>query len=364
MKIACIIHSLDGGGAERVMAGLASRLAQRGHQTTLITLDDGRSDRHDVDPSVLRRPLQVMAQSNHPIDKFLNTRHRLTAIRRAVADANPDVVLSFCDRTNILVLMALGRTAIPTVIAERSDPRQQHLGRMWEVLRKRTYHRADRIVALTQTSAEALGPLSQHPVVVIPSAVETPPQLSDRTEAETNQRILAIGRLEPEKGFDRLMRAFQSVAQTSPSWNLRILGEGSQRDQLLSLAEVLGIDDQLSMPGWVRPVWDELSAATIFALPSRHEGFPSALLEAMAAGVPSVAVDCESGPRSIVRHEIDGLLVENSVEGLAGGIARLIDDTALREKLGRQGKSVTQRFNWEKMTDAYQQVLREAVTSR
>ncbi len=360
MKIACIIHSIDGGGAERVMASLASRLGIRGHAVTLVTLDDARNDRHDVDASVQRHPLGLMAESDGLRQKLFNTGRRIRAVRESMEAIRPDVILSFCDRTNILVLLACGRRSVPVVISERSDPAEQRLGAFWEFQRTRVYRRAARIIALTDTSASHLQSHSVSPVAVIPSAVGVPPHGLDREVARRNQRIVGVGRLEREKGFDRLIRAFATIAEQSPNWNLRILGEGSQRGELERLSDELGMGQRVSMPGWVRPVWNELAEATIFALPSHYEGFPSALLEAMAVGVPSVSVDCESGPRAIMTHQSDGLLIENNGPALSEGIQRMIDDPVLREEIGERGKSVVDRFGWDAMVDRYEQVLQEA----
>ena len=104
-------------------------------------------------------------------------------------------------------------------------------------------------------------------------------------------------------------------------------------------------------------MWDEMAAATIFALSSRYEGFPSALLEAMACGVPSLAVDCPSGPRAVINDVQSGLLVADDTSALSRGIVRLIDDDAYREQIGAVGKNVVDRFGWETMVDAYEQTL-------
>ncbi|NND98713.1 MAG: glycosyltransferase family 4 protein [Pirellulaceae bacterium] len=362
MKIACIIHSLDGGGAERVMAGLATRLSQKDHDVILVTLDNGSQNRHELGQAVRRMPLDLMRESRSLIDRIHNHRRRIAMIRDALTNQNPDVVLSFCDRTNLLTLAALRKSRIPVVVSERSDPHQQNLGWFWETMRRRHYPRANRIVALTDTSAANLQTWSNTPVAVIPSAVDVPPKISDRNTAQSNRRIVAVGRLEREKGFDRLLDSFATISHDHTEWSLRILGEGSKRQQLLDQAEALGIDDRITMPGWTRPIWDELCSATLFALPSRYEGFPSALLEAMAAGVPSIAVDCESGPRAIIDHEHNGLLTSNDRGGLASGVRRMIEDTQLRERLGHEGRKVIDRFCWQKMIESYERVLREAVS--
>ncbi|TWU60543.1 4-alpha-N-acetylgalactosaminyltransferase [Rubripirellula tenax] len=367
MDIACVIHSLDGGGAERVMAGLATRLAQRGHRVTLVTLDDGATDRHSVE-GVVRRPLDVMGESGSPIAAIMNLRRRVGVLRAAVQDIRPDVVLSFCDRTNILAVMAIAPTGIPIVISERSDPAEQTLGRFYSWQRSRMYPRADRVIAQTDAAAGYLQSiLDRHSnrrrpdkVDVIASAVDAPPLVSDRTIATTNRRIVGIGRLETEKGFDRLIEAFALVHRRHPDWTLRIVGEGTKRPDLESQVRQLGLQSHVTMPGWVRPVWGELAPATVFVLPSRYEGFPSALMESMAAGVPSVSVDCPSGPGAIVNDGVNGLLVADNVDGITGGIEQMIQDPPHRESMGRTGTEVLQRFGWDAMVDAYEQVLSEA----
>jgi glycosyltransferase involved in cell wall biosynthesis len=358
VNIACVIHSLDGGGAERVMASLASQLALRGHQVTLITLDDGRHDRHSVDSSVQRTYLNVMSESVRWWQRLNRTRIRVASLRNAIAGLSPEVVLAFCDRTNILTLLATKGLRVPVVISERSDPEQQSLGTAWEWLRRRTYRQAAAVVALTESSAHYLRERTSAAVHVIPSAVNPPPYYSDRYAAGDAKRILAVGRLEHEKGLDRLLTAFAELPASCHDWTLRILGEGSQRRALTGQLVALGLSDRVEMPGWVPSVWPELAAATFFVLPSRYEGFPSALMEAMAMGVPSLAVDCESGPRAVIRDESWGLLVPDEVAEIRAGMLRLMIDVKYRESLGEAGKQVAQAFSWPAMTDRYEALLK------
>ncbi len=341
------------------MAGLVSRLCQRDHRVTLITLDDGDADRHCVDGGVKRVALNLMRSSRGIWQKLANNKERLNAISQTVGSERPDVTLSFCDRTNISTLLATRRLGIPVVVSERSDPIKHRLNYWWHLARRRAYPLASRVVALTDTAAKHLQPMSRRPVVVIPSAVDFPDIVSDRDTASAERCVIGVGRLEYEKGFDRLIRAFDIATTKNPDWNLRIVGEGSMRDELEEIVRDLKLKSRVSLPGWINPIWPEVAAATVFALPSRYEGFPSALLEAMAAGVPSIAVDCESGPRAIIRHQKNGILVRNSVEELATGINRLINEDELRETIGQTGREVIQKFSWDKMVDAYETLLSE-----
>jgi glycosyltransferase involved in cell wall biosynthesis len=359
LNMACLIHSLSGGGAERVMAGLSSRLASRGHTVNLITFDSGSRDRYPVDPCVGRVFLDLSADATGAIGKLRQIRTRYRKLRAAVQAASPDVVLTFCDRNNVDALVALRRTPFPIVVCERSEPGRQSLGPFWDRVRRRVYPQAADVIALTDTAAECLRPFCRS-VAVIPSAVEPPRIESDRTRAADAKRVSAAGRLEREKGFDRLLRAFAQATADDPEWKLEIAGEGSQRPALEQLAGELGIEGRLHLPGWVRPLDERLARSTMFCLSSRYEGFPSVLLEAMAMGVPVVSVDCDSGPRHIIRQGRDGLLVDASVEGLAAGLKRWRLEPELRERAGQAGKEVLQRFSWERMVVRFEAVLKRA----
>ncbi len=386
MKIACLIHSLDGGGAERVMAGLASRLAARGHCVTLITLDDAKSDRHNVDAAVARVPLDVMSDGkrrgffgSNPLGRLFQMRHRVCRIRSAIKTLDPEVVLSFCDRTNVLAGLAVDKRRssqcsqslqspqpIPWVLCERSDPFLQTLPWVWRFLRKRSYRHAALVATQTERAAQyfsAEGPAPFGvPTAVVGSAVDEPPTIRDANAANAQTTILGVGRLAHEKGFDRLINAFARIAGEHPQWRLRILGEGDQRDGLTQLIAEHGLHDRIEMPGWIRPTWDELARASLFVLPSRYEGFPSALLEAMAVGVPSIALDCQVGSREIIQDGINGWIVGDSPEQLADAMTKWIQDEDLRERLGQEGKKVVDRFGWEAMTDRFETILKQACT--
>ncbi|MFG0263444.1 MAG: glycosyltransferase, partial [Novipirellula sp. JB048] len=235
-------------------------------------------------------------------------------------------------------------------------PAQQKLGLFWETMRRRSYKRAARVVALTESIAQTLAPLSPHPIAVIPSAIEPPRR---RQIEHENKIILGVGRLAPEKGFDRLIEAFARIADQIPAWSLKILGEGAMREALQQQADAAGISHRLSMPGWLRPVAPEYECATLFVLPSRYEGFPSALLEAAATGLPCIAMKCQSGSCEIIAHGENGLLVDDCVASLAAAILSLAQNEPERVRLGNAATEVVARFDLASMVDAYESLLRQ-----
>lgn len=352
-----MIHSLNGGGAERVMARLVSMLSGRSHQVTLITLDDGAHDRHYVAPGVERICLNQMRQSAGKLAALRATATRVRMLRCAIQHAQPDVVLSFCDVTNVLTLLSSRFLPVPVVVSERSDPAWQVIASPWAQLRPWLYRRAAAVVVLTQTAAQTVTPWCRDQPIVIPSAVDAPPSDWPSTP-DINGDLVAIGRLEPEKGFDRLIAAFAILTAHDASVRLTIHGEGSLRRSLQQQVDRLGLTDRVRLAGWTRPIWPVLHPGGIYVLSSLYEGFPSSLLEAMASSMACVAFDCPSGPAAIIRNGIDGILVPpGDVARLAETLARVRGDRSLRQRLGREARTVVDRFGWDTMVDAYENLL-------
>ena len=167
-----------------------------------------------------------------------------------------------------------------------------------------------------------------------------------------------MGRFTIEKGFDLLLRAFALVCKDFPEWRLTLLGEGPLRGSLEALSAELRLGSRVQMPGNIPDPQSRLEQAAIFVLPSRFEGFPNALLEAMAYGCAVIAADCPSGPRYIVRDGENGLLAKTeNVTSIAGAMARLMTDRHLRARLGAQAIGVREEFALSRIVSLWEQVL-------
>ena len=164
------------------------------------------------------------------------------------------------------------------------------------------------------------------------------PRYDGRAAGLDSKVVIAAGRLVRSKGFHLLVRAWRQVADRHPDWELRIFGEGPQRDELADLVRQQDLEGNVSLMGYSTRLGAEMAEASCFALSSTAEGYPMVLLEAMACGLPLVSTDCPSGgPRDIIEEGVNGFLVPNrDVDGLAQALNRMIElDVAERHRMGR-----------------------------
>jgi GalNAc-alpha-(1->4)-GalNAc-alpha-(1->3)-diNAcBac-PP-undecaprenol alpha-1,4-N-acetyl-D-galactosaminyltransferase len=364
-RILFLVSSMQGGGAERVAALLCNNWAARGHRVTLMPTFSGRGE--------CIYPLDQRVRLDYLADRLGTTRQsgwnkmrRLWALRRIIHLDRPDVVVSFLPHVNVAAILAALGSEVPVIVSERTYPPMLPLSRTMERLRRWSYPRAAAVVMQTEQGRkwlEAMTPDARAYIipnpVVYPLPVGVPQLAPDTVVAEGREILLAVGRLGEEKRFDRVVDAFARLADRYPSWDLVILGEGAQREDLEARREQLGVGARIHLPGRVGNLSDWYRRASLYVMSSRFEGFPNTLLEAMAHGLPAVSVDCETGPRDIIRQGIDGLLVppDDGAEGLARALEALIADPDRREQMAAAAVEVRERFSMDHIAAQWDRIL-------
>ncbi|MEM7001923.1 MAG: glycosyltransferase family 4 protein [Pseudomonadota bacterium] len=359
LRLTMIAPSLSAGGTERAVVALAHGLQARGCQVTVISFTAPADDHFELNPAVRREFLafyQVVAWWRRPWAAL----QRLWHLRRKVQSTQPDVVLSLSDRTNIRLVLALLGSSCKIVLGERSNPHALKYSKLWEWLRKVCYRSIATLVVQSDGVADWARGIGVQRVVKIPNSVPAWPVATrqPRPLHATGRTVVSLGRLAPEKGLDVLLAAWQAIPQRPQSWRLLIGGEGPERARLGQLAQD---QSQVEFVGLVNDVPEFLAQADLLVLPSRYEGFPNVLLEALHAGVPVIASDCEFGPRDIVREDVDGVLVPvDDVASLVAALSGLLNDTARLRRYAENSREVAARFDPEDGLTRWLEVLQNA----
>lgn len=361
-----VIHSLAGGGAERVLANLANHWASHGHRVTVATLASRSGDFYALSPSVARIDLDLMGESRSALEAVRANVRRVRVLRRVVADVGPDIAIGFTSVVNVLLALASLRTHHVTIGSEHVHPPRFPLGKAWNGLRAVTYRQLDALVVLTEdmrrwimshTSARRVRVIPNPVWPLSPSGGGRPP---DAVLPPHVKLLLAAGRLVRQKGFDLLIDAFSALAERHTDWTLVILGDGEERQGLEAQVERLGLAGRVLLPGVAGNIEDWYRRADIYVMSSRFEGFGNTLAEALAVGAPAVSFDCETGPGTIIRDGLDGLLVPpEDIPGLTAALDRLMRDDVLRARLAERAIEARDRFSVERIAREWEALFDE-----
>ena len=399
MHVAFTIPDLGGGGAETVVLTLAEELIRRGHRvdivllraiiqrhvpdgTRLFVVDDTREEPRETvvpetavpetRPEVIRTPTTstsvdwIRAARSLNWDPLCLPSMRLVRQARAVAcymeSAKPDCVLPNIPRAQFATLLACRLvTGHPPIVPIIHNPVRRHRHR------RRQHHLAGDTACFIGVSHGIAADLAAaagvphdrittiyNPVVtsgLYAKATEPPahPWLADGSLPV----IVAAGRLEDQKDFGTLIKAFARVAARR-ACRLIILGEGRRRPQLEALVRDLGLAHRVSLPGWVDNPFALFARASLFVLSSVHEGLPTVLIEALACGCPCVSTDCPAGPAEILQDGLFGPLVPVGDEvAMAEAMDRVLEQPPDRDRLRQRGAD----FSTRKAGDAYEQLI-------
>lgn len=366
-RLVIIIHSMGGGGAERTTANLANHWARKGWEITVVTLAPICFDFYELDPEVSRLSLDLAGNSRNAAHGVWQNFRRVRALRRTLRMCRPDVALGVMTAANVILAIAIFGLRIRAIGSEHAYPPKFPLSPTWEGLRRHVYGRLDALAVLTrQTACWFEAHTRARRVTVIPNAAPWPlpvqePKVSPGSVCRVGRMVLlAVGRLSEEKGFEWLLESFRELVLRYPSWDLVILGEGPMRSTLERQVKTLQLEGRAFLPGRVGNLGEWYEHADLYVMSSRHEGFGNTLAEGLAHGLSAVSFDCDTGPRDIIRHEIDGLLATpEDVASLAAALDRLMGDADLRRKFAARAVEARERFSIEKIAKQWEALFDE-----
>ena len=375
-RIGFCIDSLKLGGAERVLLRWAGWCQQEGWEVLVITRQPPDRDVYPLPPGVHRfqepalpRPLERLGWLAFPL--------RVLVLRQLLRRERLHVLVGVTTLPAVKALLACCGLPIRCVVSERNYPPAKPPLMPWRWLRRLTYPWADLHLVQTRITGEWLRRhcgVSASVQRLLPNPVAWP--LPDREPWVSPDAwlppqaplLLGAGTKAYQKGFDRLMPVFADLAHRHTELHLALVGLSPQRyqgcDQQRWLRDQLGGDPDLQqrllLPGMVGTMAAWYARAAVFVLPSRYEGFPNVLLEAMAAGCACVASDCLTGPADLIEHNVNGVLLpqDASSDDWVTAIETLLHDPERRQALAAAAMTVRQRFAPERVRHDFLEALR------
>lgn len=210
---------------------------------------------------------------------------------------------------------------------------------------ERIVSRFDRFVVLTNEDKGYWGNIPN--IVVIPNAAML---VGNKYSGVTEKRVIAVGRLDYQKGFDRLIKAWKMVQLSGRfnDWKLDIFGQGEWKDMLNCMINDYGISGTASINAPTKQIGEEYAKSSMLVMSSNYEGFPMVMIEAMACGLPVVSFDFKCGPKDIIDDGKNGLIVhDGDIEGLANAMMKLMDNQTLRKTMSENAKKVVDTYSEE-----------------
>ena len=362
-RVVLYIDSLKTGGAERVTLLFARWLAQEGWRATVLTRHGPSRDFYPV-PAGVHRAIEPSDPPWLRCLGLLGFPLRVLRLRAWLQRHQPDLVLGMTTLPAIKLLLAVRGMACPCIVSERNFPPLKRPGWPWRLLRRLTYPWAQLHLVQTESTGRWLAQhLNARPQLCLANPVAWPlprfapdPDPTDwlaRQKVGADQQVLlAVGTKAHQKGFDRLVAMFALLRERHPQVHLVILGMDAVPyhgvDQQAQLRRMLPqASHSLHFPGRVGNVQDWYERADLFLLPSRYEGFPNVLLEAMASGCCCVSSDCPQGPAELIRDGVNGRLLPNDAnpQTWADVVSALLVDSDVRRRLACRALEVRQRFS-------------------
>lgn len=342
-QIAYIIPSLLQGGLENHASVLINEIAKDKNIKVTVLCYYNNPIFYQLHPSVTlivptfeRKGRSILC---YYLMAFVFLRKNLRAIK-------PDTVISFGDYINFISIMVAKTLRLPIFVQDGASPATE-FSRTVKFFRKITYPMSKGIIVQTQRAQKILQNLVENKVPV--EIVVNPLRELKLNSVAKEKIILCVARHYHVKGIDRMLEAFAKIEHRD--WRLEIAGsEGPETPKLISLGERLGISDRINFLGAIKEIDIVYNRASIFVLPSRSEGLPNALIEAMAHGLPCISFDINAGPSDLIQNNVNGILIEDgNIKELTEQINRLIEQENLRNTLGANAISVRQKHEVRKV---------------
>ncbi len=354
MRVMMIVDDYSG-GAGNIAQLLAMEFRDSGHRIALMTACQRSVPRYQLTDITL---IQIPPKEKKG-NKLTRIFHSIKRIQKEIEDFETDVVISFLDNNNTEACFAVWNKKIPILVSERSNPVVIYPKFVWHRLRRIAYRRADLIAVqfdafhrfdhgrFQKKCITIPNIIAQSPVVKVPSA-------SDTVSFVTMARYAAIKRL------PLMISMFAELNREAPHTVLHLFGKGMDNEELRTLIKELDMEERVFLHESIGNVHEELVRHDVYLMTSEQEGFPNALSEGMACGLPVVAFECHAGIRDLVHDGENGFCIpQNDRAAYIRVMARMTADAQLRYRMGECGVKIASQYHRDAVMDIWNRAIRQ-----
>lgn len=361
LMIACRAVDNMAGGVERQAIALANEMARRGHEVSLFTLDHKDAQAfYDIDSSVYWYKLGL----GNPKEKasWALRFRRMKKVRRMMKEFMPNVILAFQQGMFLTLRLYTASMGIPIVAAERESPFRfdfLKVGKHRHLIFQ-TFRLAPYITVQCESYLAAYPSYLRSKITVIPNAI-SPAQKFAAPQGDKDQEkiLLCVGRLSYQKNQLALIDAFARISSGFPDWNFVLAGEGEERKEIEERIKEHALEKKVNLLGAKKDVSALYTKANVLCIPSRWEGFPNVLGEAMAHGLPAVGYEGCGGVRDLINHGENGLLAmgNDDVGTLCDALRIIMCNDENRKNLGKNAIDSVQKYAPRQIYDQWEKFL-------
>lgn len=357
-KCLLLIPRMGNGGAERVMATIANNLCKE-NDVQIVTMTDAESF-YTLDERVKITGLgQKMSRKNKISKIFTAAIGGLKAffsLKKIVKKEKIDVLVAFLGPASFLAIMLkVFGAKCRVIVSERCDPNER--GKIYRFFQRKFFPKADVIVCQSKKVTEFFKEKHRKKTAVIPNPIAAS-AIPSRFEGERRHTVVGVGRLDPQKNFEMLIRAFSRLPEKFSDYTLEIYGGGSSEEKLNALIEEKGLSERAKLMGVKKNVMHYVSDAALYVMSSNYEGFPNALAEAMATGLPVISTDFSTGVAGDIVKEENGIVVPvGDEEALLAAMEKMLSQRDKWEEISIENRKLLTTLSEERVIKMWESAL-------
>lgn len=351
-EIIIVINYMANGGAQRVLSELANEWSINGHKITIVqTTPELMNNSYTINKNI---ELINIKNTTSKIYNFINTLFQLFKIIKERKNAT---VINFLNSNLIFVCISTLFLNNRFVFSERCCPKKSPKTRIKRLIRDFLYHFCNKCVFQTIEARKYFSKKIQQKSVIIPNPINS--NLPDIYSGERNKTIVAIGRLNEQKNYTMLIKAFSKLSLEYPDYKLEIYGQGEEKELLNNLIIKYSMQNQIYLMGFCKDIFNKIKDCSMYVSSSNYEGISNSMLEALSMGLPVIATDCPvGGARMVIENEVNGLLIPVGDETrLYKSMKRIIEDKIFAKKISNEAVKIRVKYPIEKIASEWIKII-------